>query len=226
MIHVALSASRSCALLADIDAGTLRIVIAIVVMTIYGLNSMLSKMNKAKQKQLARPIASRPRAPAATQDVQHEVNEFLKRAAEKRVVRAEPARRDPPKRLVEIGGADVVEAQVIPDEPPTGAGVAQHVRQHLDTREFSSRASHLSTVEAADEAIESHLHQVFAHQLGSLSSRTAGSSTAADSPAAANTTPATSAAESLLAMLSNPQNVRSAVVLSEILERPIDRWTR
>ncbi len=69
-----------------------------------------------------------------------------------------------------------------------------------------------------------HVHQVFEHRLGSL-----GESTSEGQPAGGETKATQSAqqkAEALAVagLFVNQENLRRAVVLREILERPTDRW--
>src|SRR5687768_9387732 len=72
----------------------------------------------------------------------------------------------------------VVEAEIVDDDDLTPvrsplSKVAQHVAQHLDTREFAQRAERMADVtEQADERMESHLHQAFDHRLGNISAGT------------------------------------------------------
>ena len=83
-------------------------------------------------------------------------------------------------------------------------------------------------LDQADERLESRLHDVFDHGLGQLSS-----GTAAQPQIAAGTDAAVweqRREESplfgqLMQMLSSPQQVQTAIVLSEILRRPEERWS-
>jgi hypothetical protein len=213
-------------LLAAIDPFLIKVIVVIVVMSIAAINK-LGKAASAQQRKPARPAAPpRPRPQPGRGQVEDEVSEFLKRAAEKRAGRpVETPKPEPPRRLIEIGASDLVEVQAI-EEPPTGAAVAQHVRQHLDTREFTARASHLTTVDRADEAIESHLHQFFEHQVGHLASQRPVEPALEGQSGTAPTTPdVTAPAEYLVSLLGNPQSLRSAVILSEVLQRPTQRWS-
>ncbi|HVC92936.1 MAG TPA: hypothetical protein VND64_04555 [Pirellulales bacterium] len=219
-------------LLAAIDLGDILKVIFVIVFISIGAIKQLGKAADAQKRKMARPPAPPrpPRPQPGRREVEDEVSDFLRRAAEKRagrpaVVTPADAPVEPTRRLIEIGASDVIHAQAI-EEPPTGASVAQHVRQHLDTREFEARASNLTSVDQADEAIESHLHQVFAHQVGHLSSSRPADPVLEGQSGAAPTTPDTTApAEYLVSLLGNPQSLRSAVILREVLERPTQRWS-
>lgn len=209
-----------------IDQTTLRIVFVIVVALVYVFNHFVGAA-KAQQRKPPRPEL-RPRGPApGKQEVNDEVAEFLRRTAERSGKKPpEPQAPQPPARrpLVERGGAspplrgELVEVEAI-DEPPTGAGVASHVQQHLSNREFDQRASQLGSVEQEQRAFETQLHQAFDHHLGHLA-------TSSDEPA--SDAPPAAAGEltgpSIAALLADPQNLRSAIVLNEILQRPTERW--
>ena len=78
--------------------------------------------------------------------------------------------------------------------------------------------------EQADERMESHLHQAFDHRLGNISAGTQ-SITAAVTPVADDEVRARIAANHpLLSMLRQPQSVRNAIILSELLQRPVHNW--
>jgi hypothetical protein len=102
--------------------------------------------------------------------------------------------------------------------PPTGAAVGQHVMEHLtrSTQQLAAHAQHLgSEVAQADERMEEHLQQKFAHQLGALEHR------AAEPVKKAVRSPM---AQDVLNMLAQPGGVRQLIVASEILRRPEERW--
>jgi hypothetical protein len=61
----------------------------------------------------------------------------------------------------------------------------------------------------------------FDHELGTLSSRGREPAAPAAQPVA---TGPTSAAAQLAAMLANPEGLRQAVMMNEILRRPSERW--
>lgn len=159
----------------------------------------------------------------------NEIEEFLRRAAQRRAAQAarQPAKMPsaPPPQAVD----EVVEAvEVLPDEvPPTGAGVVAHVDQHLDSRKFAERASHLGELAGfADDSLQAHLHQTFDHKVGHLAETS--HSVTADIPdlksAAEQAAEPAEVAQTLLAMLHSPSNLRAAFVLNELLSRPVERW--
>lgn len=116
-----------------------------------------------------------------------------------------------------------------PDSRPEPArvhqeSVAEHVSEHMKQGEFAERASHLGEVVAhSDERLEARLHQKFDHGLGSLSARREAREAADLATKSAQASP-TALADSLVELLSTPQGVQQAVILSEVLNRPADRW--
>ena len=93
----------------------------------------------------------------------------------------------------------------------------------VDTRgdAFDTRAANFThDVDLADEKMDAHLHSHFDHDLGDLGAGTA-SATASDATVQklAKTT-----VKNIVQMLKSPQQVRHAIILSEIFNRPSDRW--
>ena len=153
----------------------------------------------------------------------NEIAEFLRRAAERRAAESRPR--------IEIVEADVVEdAEIIDPGNEPGADVAQHVAKRMSTAAFSQRVATLgAAVDQADDRMESHLQEKFVHGLGQLGARTgAAQASALDQSQAAPPTkaPETTAilASDLMGMLRNRQQLRTAILLSEILQRPEHRW--
>lgn len=142
---------------------------------------------------------------------------------------ARPIRRAPTPRLVEK--EKPIEAVVV-GEQPVGGQVARQVEKYLDTGELTQHATQLGgEVAQADQQIDQRLHQVFDHQMSRLE---AAPGEAATPPVAvgpmelsgepaAEEIPATFAT-SLTDLLSDPESVRQAIVFSEILRRPEERW--
>lgn len=208
---------------AALDPATLKILGFVVVALIYVFNHFVGAA-KAQRKAPPRPDARmRPPAPGR-QEVNDEVAEFLRRTAERSGKKAPDPQMAPQARrpLVERRSAplvgDFVEVEAV-DEPPTGAGVTSHVQQHLSNREFDQRASHLGSVEQEERAFEAQVHQAFDHKVGHLAARAEEPAPGAASPVA----PAISS-QTVAALLADPQSLRGAMVLNEILQRPTDRW--
>lgn len=215
-----------------------QVLIAIVVFVIWGINHLVSSVGKAKPQQRPRPAPPRnvvpKNQPAPAQNLSGEIEDFLKRAAQKR---QDKSRRKKPEPVVE-------KKVVVPPKPVTmlsdtsdqdfevrtGQSVADHVREHLDNRQFSQRAEHLGDqgINKGDLEREAHRKQVFDHQLGRLADTSNQQSekilTAQAATRQATTDAAAAAAIPIASMLANPESLKQAVILNEILSRPEHRW--
>lgn len=155
-----------------------------------------------------------------------DIEEFLRRAAERRKQqqgggqKRPPAQRqpEPPPRQT-ISERDLVKpASNFPAAKLPSIGeesVADHVQRYLDVSDIVEHVDHLAEdIEQADERMESHLDQVFDHDVGKLGSKkSATDELLADdksNPIAGN----------LLKMLQNPDSVRQAIMIAEVLKRP------
>jgi len=144
-------------------------------------------------------------------------------AARQRKPLAEPLRSQG-KRGVGAPRPGPAKEERIPLRPvsPKHESVAEHVADHVaaSTRSLAEHSAKLGqSVVTADEQFDVQLHTKFDHELGSLSQRHA----KRVSEQQAATEPQTPA-QQIAAMLSNPEGVRQAIVLNEILRRPSDRW--
>lgn len=179
----------------------------------------------------------------------NEVEEFLRRAAQRRAQveaqlraqaearargqgQAPPPRAEPPKRITAAAQnlsqqqqpiqADVVELGV------SGSRVGDSVSDHMrHSQDFAAQVELLGDrVESADEDMTAHLHQTFGHAVGRLRKTTAGpvQPTAATPSVAAIVIRDVSPAHGIAELLRNPQSVRNAILLAEVLNRPADRW--
>jgi hypothetical protein len=141
----------------------------------------------------------------------------------------------------------IVEAARAKSEPQPSAreSVAQHVAETLDSSKFMKRATQLSQVqEATDADFRQHMQRVFQLDLGSLKKEPTGifeaagaAAKAASAAVAAKATAAAAGAESgtapvatqqrtsdIALFLAGRKNIRDAIILSEILQRPEQRW--
>jgi hypothetical protein len=175
----------------------------------------------------------RPARPAASGSVQNEIEEFLRRANQKNAVGTNRPQRPPPraKPPEKPGRSEIVRAEAV-GERPVGGEVEKHVKQYLDKEEFVRRAKNLGEeVAEADDKIERRLKSVFDHSLGKIAAtpgETASSPDAklADSAPQLTVAMPSVAAGDVAALFSNPLSVRQAVIISEILNRPLERWER
>jgi hypothetical protein len=226
-------------LLADVD--WIRLSIFIVVGVAY-LISFIA--NRLRDRQIAK--SRLPKPPRRNQETAKELDDFLKRSAagrrdaqpkqarpmptapartqesRTRAARRKPDERGKPRKaegptksLVNLRESDLTKERA---QEPAGP-----LRPSIDTREFAQRAEHLGSIHEAS-TLESHLKQTFAHQVGTLAPAPA-DSLAAQNRAAAAAAAATGSKQTLpIAALLSGGNLRNAVILNEIFQRPEDRW--
>jgi hypothetical protein len=172
-----------------------------------GKNAPPAALPDQQQQQPPRPAAA---------EAGDDISQFLRAAAgrrgkpqQKEVRRqqqqAHPRKQRPAERPVE---AVVVERQQF------GGSVSEHVSQHIGGGELGQK------VARTEQDREERRHQVFDHQLGTLSDRTELVSTSEE---AGEEFPIAAAA-GLAAILSDSDSIRQAIVINEILTRPEDRW--
>jgi hypothetical protein len=156
-------------------------------------------IERRRPAELTRP--AEPRMPAAS--------------SAQRPLAAKPAPPSPPRRLV---AAAKHESVVKPES------VAEHVRQHIDsaTRALGQQASQLGQrIVREDAQFDVQLKAKFDHEVGTLAPKERVTDTPSQSPVNTDTT---SPAAQLAAMLTNPEGVRQAVIINEVLRRPSERW--
>jgi hypothetical protein len=181
--------------------------------------------------------------PTLEETLRREVEEFMRRAQsrepappakpgnapqpvpqrrESRPTRPPTPRADQPvRKLVDSPGSlTTARAPEAPRGAPTGAGVSQHVAQHLSgAQTLATHAQHLGAeVAQADERMAAHLQHKFDHQLGTLEKQVA------TQPQRVVARPP--AAQALVSLLTQPGGIRQVIVASEILRRPEERWSR
>ncbi len=165
---------------------------------------------------------------AVAPDVAEEIEEFMRRAANRRNVQGtQPAPAPPPT----PAAAEPARAQV-GVEQPVGGQVEEHVKKYLDAQEFSRRSQELGEeVAEVDREVGQHLHEVFDHQVSRLEvvpGEAAAPPEAAEPSDLAEASPNMPAtfATGLLDLVSSPDSLRQAIILNEILHRPEERWER
>jgi hypothetical protein len=199
------------------------------------------------------PPGQRVAAPAqprtAAESLQNEIDEFLRRATGRQqspqqfgqpqqpgqmsrqrpagqrptitVSRSDPRRGKPT--TVVVRTKPSAQAPTEPLETPEA--ISEHVKQYLDTRSFEQRSSHLSSIDEKERQFDQQIQQTFGHGLGHL--KPSALSTGGDSnvsAAAFQQSPAV-AINPLIRGLQNPVDIRKAIVLNEILQRPEGRWS-
>ena len=117
----------------------------------------------------------------------------------------------------------VMAAELAENSDRVAASVAANLR---GAEQISQQTAHLSArVDVADDEMDARLHQTFDHQVGRLRKTTEATPNVSrqDSNAvAATVTQAT--VLGIAHMLQSPENIRSAIILNEVFNRPVDRW--
>jgi len=172
-----------------------------------------------------RPISGQqPAKPAGQSQLNAEIEQFLKRANERRAAKGRRVAKPQP----EPARPPLAEStEESPRQRTNFDSVATSVQEHLGGRTFDAREAHMAEeISQADEAMERHLQQAFSHRLGSLE----GSPLVDAHGGVPEIKPPDSvqdraaAAKAVAGLLVNQQSIRQAVLLKEILERPVDRW--
>jgi hypothetical protein len=172
-----------------------------------------------------------------------EIEEFLKRANERRGAKGgdqgkrqtssgsasgcqQPARQSPPKAPLPSEKAASKQQRPAPASRRGFDTVAESVQQHLGERKFEQRESRLADdVVRAEQQLAQHVDQAFSNRLGNLAAADAATLQPAEVVvAAAVTDDPNSMARAMAGLLVNQQNLRQAILLKEILDRPVDRW--
>ncbi len=117
----------------------------------------------------------------------------------------------------------LVAAELAEDTDRIAASVAAHLR---GADQIVAHTANLSErVDEADDIMDARLQKTFDHQVGRLKTTT--EKTPAVVRQDSNAVAATVAQATVLGiahMLQSPQNIRSAIILNEVFNRPTDRW--
>jgi hypothetical protein len=211
------------ALLAAVDFQTIKFIVVMIVFLLAGLAQLVAKLQKIQ------PPAGRPRPPRpVAPDVADEIEEFMRRAANRRNVQGtQPvAAPTPPPTpaAVQPGRAEVSAEQ------PVGGQVEEHVKKYLDAQDFSRRSQELGEeVAQVDRDVGQHLHEVFDHQVSRLEvvpGEAAAPPVAVEPSDLSEASPEIPAtfATGLLGLINSPDSLRQAIILNEIIHRPEERW--
>jgi len=228
------------------------VIIPIVVFTIWVINAIASANKNKPQPRppAARPAGQNPRQGRGPLE---EVEQFLREARKAMDAQQRPQQRpqqvpprqpqraaaqkqkptarlqkptakkpDKPQQRKSISDAPRLKSQLVErdlDEVRRGDSVSQHVQQHLGTDKFDDRAGQFSHIKrSVDQDINAHVKSAFDHQVGRLAQQ--GDGSAAQPTSALGESPAVQIAE----LLRDPQNLRNAIILQEILQPPTHRW--
>lgn len=199
-----------------------------------------------------RQVMGQADGPAPEGDLRSEIDDFLKRIGEEfdpqpaqeakaaPLESAEPVPTPPPRRQpidpfeepprrsrrkpppVEAKPEPEVVLELDPPrrEPIAAKSVPRLELRHLPESQLAEQAAHLGDrIAAADDRVEARLQEKFDHRLGKLGHADSQSEPA---PSASQAEARETGAQRIKAMLARPGGVREAVVLSEILRRPVD----
>jgi len=215
------------------------VIVFLVILIISAISQAIGKAKEAQQQQRPRPPV-RPAGPAPNpQDpVVRELDEFLRRAAAGG--KAQPKRAPPRQQAAPVRPQPQAARPVAPRAPaapkappvlvaqpvlaqaaeeleeiPPESAVVERLSQAAEQRLSSQGRQPFGTgVAQAQRRTSERRSRDFSHQVGQL----AGAKQDAETEL-----PATAAA-GLAAMLASPTDVRQAILLSEILQRPEHRW--
>jgi hypothetical protein len=159
-----------------------------------------------------------------------EIDDFIRRAAERRRQQGQrrtqrpqqgqgqgkPAAQRPRPPRPSVTDAEIVSAEVVEE-------TSRPESRPLTRQDFDQRAAKLGEETAqADDRLEARLHQTFDHEIGTL--HHAGTPQATDTASKVTPTFAHEMLISLVSALRSPQQVRQAIILGDILQRPEHRW--
>ena len=244
-------------ILADIGE-VIGFVVFAVIMLLSAAGKWMNKAREAQQKGAGpRQVGpGQPRRPPQQGPLASEIEDFVRKAAQRRagggaqpgqqpqagqVPRAgqpqqmAPRRPAPPPMVARSAPEVPVEVELL--EPVVEVeSVAEHVRGHVgrhtgDETLGKVASRHISSrVELADDKLEARVRDVFDHELGSLRSTLGESALGAEvredeTPEDRSGSLPSTAAAGLVAMFAEPGNIRQAILINEILQRPEHRWS-
>jgi hypothetical protein len=172
-----------------------------------------------------------------------EVEDFLRRVAQMRAeaqakgqqprpaqpkpAAPRPARTPPPARLVpalqeparlQPMEVEIVDAELADTADRLGARVRDDMR---GTEQIAEHTRHLGEeVDARNAKMQAHMHEIFDHKLGHL--KQSGGGIAAAGPMEQSTSEVSM--NQIQRILHSPQSVRDAIIMAEILKRPVNLW--
>jgi hypothetical protein len=192
-----------------------------------------------QQMQARQPVPPQAQPRPASDALQGEIEEFLRRASGRRdgnQQQRQGQRPTPARPAVANGKTDPRRSRPAPPavrakpvvKPPaemadTPEAITQHVKQFLDMREFDKRTSNLSTIDEQEREFEQKVKQTFSHELGHLKPSTLADG--GDSAAtAALLAPPQLNSNVLAGLFRSGIDLKRAIALNEIFQRPEHRW--
>lgn len=143
--------------------------------------------------------------------------------------RPQQARPAPPQPPIPRRAQQPLQAEIVePARRPLGQELPQQAARDISSSDIARRGRELGEeTRQASAKLEQEIKKTFAHQLGSIAPK-AGATTAPS----AQTKPAETAeltfsrtsAAGFAALLSDAESLKQAIVINEILQRPVHRW--
>lgn len=168
-----------------------------------------------------------------------DIEEFLRRAAERRQQQKNQGQQPPPTQTVRQPIPEI-EVEVVkprtPAPPPRiktkvrpnvgkkpidyrQQSVSEHVEQHLDTSRIAQHAEQLGDrIASVHDQVDQEIHRRLDHDVSKIDDRP--TITDDPRPGVVGGDKVNPIAAELLKMLSNPTSIRQAILLSEILKKP------
>jgi len=149
-----------------------------------------------------------------------DIEEFLRRAAERRKQqlqeRQQPPAQRPSQRLQEVvSEVEVVQAS---PPPPRKKQVSEPVRHNINTSDIAEHAELLGErIQNVDERVADRLGEKFDREVAGLND---GKRVTDQLHSSSRGETGHSVSDELIQMLSSPQTLRQAILVSEILRRP------
>lgn len=226
--------------LADVIEAALPVLVGIGWVAWQLISALMAGKNNKKPapRPVPRPVEADGDAPAPNQDLRSEVDEFLRQLRDPKGAEAAPPAPEPKPAPPRRPRVEVLIDEERPTEPPPRrvepAPAPAPASASAPTRPASRKSKREPVDPPAGQAsrlsqrvaqAEQRVHDRFDHGLGQLAT---GPLTAAEAPAEAAGTineskaepTGPTAAEQIATMLRDPDNVRNAVILNEILRRP------
>lgn len=156
-----------------------------------------------------RPRPAMPPAPRPEDELKQQIEEFLRTSGSRRPIEtpADRSRRPAP-------------PPPAPVRPVVAKPAPASVQDSSPLRPGSDR--HVGSLEDAPTQVSRHVRDVFNHEVGHIP---AGADTSASGSASPRPRkPLSPAAAELVEAFRDPTTIRRAILLREVLERPVDRW--
>ncbi|MDX1964299.1 MAG: hypothetical protein SFX18_14190 [Pirellulales bacterium] len=119
--------------------------------------------------------------------------------------------------------APVVMAEMVPEALSQRRSLADTIASDLRNEQFERPSDSFSQIPHEADDIKQHVRDVFEHRVGSLATEADLAATAAANTAQQQATLDKKALITKKDLLA-PRNIRTAIILNEILHRPTDRW--